>query len=217
MTISNEEELHMALNQCTFLGRLTREPDIRYTAETQMPIARFTLAVGRETRKENETDADFITCVAFDRRAEFVERYLGKGIRIVVSGRMQNNNYTDKDGNRVYGMELRAEHIDFADGRNEAGGSGNQPESGQAASPARQNTRQAAGSTPAQGTANAGKRAQAQRNGASQRGAVPRRSAARPAGATGSRGGATSAARAASAQESFMNIPQGADEGLPFN
>ena len=89
----------MALNQCTFLGRLTREPDIRYAAETQMPIARFTLAVGRGTKKENEADADFITCVAFDKRAEFVERYLGKGIRIVVSGRLQNNNYTDKDGN----------------------------------------------------------------------------------------------------------------------
>ena len=80
----------MALNQCTFLGRLTREPDIRYVAETQMPIARFTLAVGRGTKKENEADADFITCVAFDKRAEFVERYLGKGIRVVVSGRLQN-------------------------------------------------------------------------------------------------------------------------------
>ena len=154
----------MALNQCTFLGRLTREPDIRYATETQMPIARFTLAVGRGTKKENEADADFITCVAFDKRAEFVERYLGKGIRIVVSGRLQNNNYTDKDGNRVYGMELRAEHIDFADGRNEAGGNGSQPEPGQAASPARQNTRQAAGRTPAQGTANAGNRAPVQRN-----------------------------------------------------
>ena len=59
----------MALNQCTFLGRLTREPDIRYAAETQMPIARFTLAVGRGTKKGNEADADFITCVAFDKRA----------------------------------------------------------------------------------------------------------------------------------------------------
>lgn len=217
MTIPIEEELHMALNQCTFLGRLTREPDIRYAAETQMPIARFTLAVGRGTKKENEADADFITCVAFDKRAEFVERYLGKGIRIVVSGRLQNNNYTDKDGNRVYGMELRAEHIDFADSRNEAGGNGSQPEPGQAASPARQNTRQAAGRTSAQGTANAGNRAPAQRNAAPQRGTAPRRGATRPTGAAGSRTGAAPAARAASAQESFMNIPQGADEGLPFN
>lgn len=207
----------MALNQCTFLGRLTREPDIRYAAETQMPIARFTLAVDRGIKKENETSADFITCVAFDKRAEFVERYLGKGIRVVVSGRLQNNNYTDKDGNRVYGMELRTEHIDFADGRNEASGNGSQPEPGQAAAPARQNTRQAAGRTPAQGTANAGNRAPAQRNVASQRGAAPRRSAARPTGAAGSRGGAVPAARATSAQESFMNIPQSADEGLPFN
>ena len=207
----------MALNQCTFLGRLTREPDIRYAAETQMPIARFTLAVGRGTKKENEADADFITCVAFDKRAEFVERYLGKGIRIVVSGRLQNNNYTDKDGNRVYGMELRAEHIDFADGRNEAGGNGSQPEPGQAASPARQNTRQAAGRTPVQGTENAGNRAPVQRNAVPQRGTVPRRGAARPTGAAGSRTGAAPAARVASAQENFMDIPQGADEGLPFN
>lgn len=207
----------MALNQCTFLGRLTREPDIRYATETQMPIARFTLAVGRGTKKENEADADFITCVAFDKRAEFVERYLGKGIRIVVSGRLQNNNYTDKDGNRVYGMELRTEHIDFADGRNETGGNGGQPESGQAAPPARQNTRQAAGRTPAQGTANAGNRATAQRNAAPQRGTAPRRGATRPTGAAGSRTGAAPAARAASAQESSMNISQGADEGLPFN
>lgn len=135
----------MALNQCTFLGRLTREPDIRHAAETQMPIARFILAVDRGIKKENETSADFITCVAFDKRAEFVERYLGKGIRIVVSGRLQNNNYTDKEGNQVYGMELRTEHIDFADGWNEADGNGSQPESGQEAAQSRQNTRRAAG------------------------------------------------------------------------
>lgn len=122
----------MALNQCTFLGRLTREPNIRYAAETQIPIARFILAVDRGIKKENETSADFITCVAFDKRAQFVERYLGKGIRVVVSGRLQNNNYMDKDGNRVCGMELWTEHIDFADGRIEADGNGSQPKSGQA-------------------------------------------------------------------------------------
>ena len=114
-------------------------------------------------------------------------------------------------------MELRAEHIDFADGRNEAGGNGSQPEPGQAASPARQNTRQATGRAPAQGTENAGNRAPIQRNAAPQRGTVPRRGAARPTGAAGSRTGAAPAARAAGAQEIFMDIPQGADEGLPFN
>ena len=115
----------MALNQCTFLGRLTREPDIRYATETQMPIARFTLAVGRGTKKENEAEADFITCVAFDKRAEFVERYLGKGIRIVVSGRLQNNNYTDKDGNRVYGMKLTGRRKDSRAGDGECWKPGN--------------------------------------------------------------------------------------------
>lgn len=205
----------MALNQCTFLGRLTKEPDIRYAAETQMPIARFTLAVGRATKKESETDADFITCVAFDKRAEFVERYLGKGIRVVVSGRMQNNNYTDKKGNKVYGMELRTEHIDFADGWNTQEEEQNQPNLPQETAPVRQNQRAATGGrTPAQAT----KRTPAQRSTASQRGTAPQRSAPRSAaGAAGSQTGTRSAARSASVQDGFMNIPQGVEEGLPFN
>ena len=209
----------MALNQCTFLGRLTREPDIRYAAETQMPIARFTLAVGRATKEETETDADFITCVAFDKRAEFVERYLGKGIRVVVSGRMQNNNYTDKKGNKLYGMELRTEHIDFADGWNAQEEEQTQPNLPQETAPVRQNQRPAAGGrTPAQATRNTGNRAPAQRSAASQRGTAPQRSTPRSAaGAAGSRTGTRSAARSASAPDGFMDIPQGVEEGLPFN
>ena len=109
----------MALNQCTFLGRLTRDPDIWHATETQMPIARFTLAVGRGTKKDGETEADFINCVAFDKKAEFAERYLEKGTRVLVSGRMKNNNYIDKDGNKVYGMELQVVHVEYADGWNE--------------------------------------------------------------------------------------------------
>ena len=113
----------MGLNQCTFLGRLTRDPEIRYSSGAdQIPIARFTLAVDRWKKKDGESEADFFPCVAFDKKAEFAEKYLYCGIRVLVSGSMKNNNYTNKAGEKVYGVELQANHIDFCRWQERRGG-----------------------------------------------------------------------------------------------
>lgn len=122
------------MNQCTFLGRLTRDPEIRYAKESQMPIARFHIAVDRRKAGESEPNADFFSCVVFDRRAEFAEQYLRSGMRILISGSMQNNNYTNKAGEKVYGMELIGNVIEFADGKREQEGEASQNASGSASS-----------------------------------------------------------------------------------
>lgn len=105
------------------MGRLTRDPDIRYSnqGERQMAIARYTLAVDRRFRSRNndsnEQTADFINCVVFDRQAEFAEKYLRKGTRLVVCGRIQTGSYTNKDGVRVYTTEVVVEEQEFAESR----------------------------------------------------------------------------------------------------
>ena len=98
------------MNRVILMGRLTRDPEIRYSqGERQMAIARYTLAVDRRGRRNNdngEQQADFIPCVAFDRAAEFAERYFRQGMRVLVSGRIQTGSYTNKDGQRVYTTEV---------------------------------------------------------------------------------------------------------------
>lgn len=106
------------MNLCTFVGRLTRDPEIYYGGESQMPVAKFVLAVDRNYGgEEGEAKADFFPCVAFDKRAEFAQRNLYKGIRIAVNGKMRNNHYTNKNGEKVYGTSLYLDNIEFADGR----------------------------------------------------------------------------------------------------
>lgn len=122
------------MNQCTFLGRLTRDPEIRYAKESEMPIAKFHIAVDRRRSGDDEPSADFFPCVVFDRRAEFAEQYLRSGMRILISGSMQNNNYTNKDGEKVYGMELIGNLIEFADGKRDQEGEVRQNASGSASS-----------------------------------------------------------------------------------
>ena len=96
------------MNKVILMGRLTRDPDVRYSQSTDssMAIARYTLAVDRRRGKnsDNEQSADFIGCVAFGRSGEFAEKYLHQGMKIVVSGRIQTGSYTNKDGQKVYGF-----------------------------------------------------------------------------------------------------------------
>ena len=90
-----------------------------------MAIARYTLAVDRRFKKENEATADFISCVAFGKAAEFAEKYFRQGIRIVVSGRIQTGSYTNRDGNKVYTTDVVVEEQEFAESKNNAAGNNN--------------------------------------------------------------------------------------------
>ena len=106
------------MNKVILMGRLTRDPEVRYSAgENSMAIARYTLAVDRRFKRDGEATADFISCVAFGRAAEFAERYFRQGIRIVVSGRIQTGSYTNRDGNKVYTTDVVVEEQEFAESK----------------------------------------------------------------------------------------------------
>lgn len=103
------------MNKVTLLGRLTRNPEVRYSqGETPMAIARYTLAVERRYKREGEQNADFISCVAFGKNAEFTEKYLKQGTKIAIVGRIQTGNYTNKDGVKVYTTDVVVEEQEFA-------------------------------------------------------------------------------------------------------
>lgn len=117
------------MNKVILMGRLTRDPEVRYTqGEQAMAVARYTLAVDRRG-KNQENSADFIQCVAFGKAGEFAERYLHKGTKIVLTGRIQTGSYTNKEGQRVYTTDIVAEDQEFAESKNsESGGTySNQP------------------------------------------------------------------------------------------
>ena len=107
------------MNKVILMGRLTRDPEVRYSqGENALAIARYTLAVDRRAaRREGEPTADFISCVAFGRSAEFAERYLRQGTKIVVSGRIQTGSYTNRDGQKVYTTEVVVEESEFAESK----------------------------------------------------------------------------------------------------
>ena len=104
------------MNKVILMGRLTRDPDVRYSnGEQATAVARFTLAVDRRVaRRDGEQTADFIGCVAFGRTAEFVEKYFRQGMRMVISGRIQTGSYTNRDGQKVYTTDVVAEEVEFA-------------------------------------------------------------------------------------------------------
>lgn len=108
------------MNKAILMGRLTRDPEVRYTqGENQMAIARYTLAVDRRfNRNGDENTADFINCVSFGKTAEFAERYFRKGTKIAISGRIQTGSYTNKDGAKVYTTEVVVEEQEFAESKN---------------------------------------------------------------------------------------------------
>ena len=116
------------MNKVILMGRLTRDPDIRYTqGENSMCIARYTLAVDRRFSRNGNNDgnnADFIPCVAFGKSAEFVEKYLRKGTKMAVTGRIQTGSYTNKDGVKVYTTEVVIEDQEFAESKNASSGGG---------------------------------------------------------------------------------------------
>lgn len=108
------------MNKVILMGRLTRDPDVRVTTgENTMTIARYTLAVDRRTRKTdtNEPTADFISCVAFGKAAEFAEKYFHQGMRALITGRIQTGSYTNKDGQKVYTTDVIIDEQEFADSR----------------------------------------------------------------------------------------------------
>ena len=106
------------MNKVVLMGRLTRDPDVRYSqGETPLAIARYTLAVDRRFKRNGEQDADFINCVAFGRTAEFAEKYLKQGTKMVVSGRIQTGSYTNREGRKIYTTEVVLEEQEFAESK----------------------------------------------------------------------------------------------------
>lgn len=100
------------------MGRLTRDPDIRYSqGEKATTVARFSLAVDRKFKQDGQPTADFINCLAFGKRAEFIEKYCRKGTKLVVEGSWQTGSYTNKDGNKVYTNECLVESCEFAESK----------------------------------------------------------------------------------------------------
>ena len=123
------------MNKVILMGRLTRDPEVSSSA-SGTTFARFSIAVDRRFKREGEPDADFFNCTAFSKTAEFVERYLKKGTKVVLSGRIQNDNYTNKEGQKVYGVRIMVEEVEFAESKNASsdGGSYNSGSSSQGSS-----------------------------------------------------------------------------------
>ena len=109
------------MNKVILVGRLTRDPEVRYTqGENQTAIARYTLAVDRRFKRGGEPTADFINCVVFGKSAEFAEKYFRQGLRVAISGRITTGSYTNKDGIKVYTTEVTVEEQEFAESKSES-------------------------------------------------------------------------------------------------
>ena len=112
------------MNKVILMGRLTRDPEVRYGGANNSAVARFSLAVDRRFKRDgDEQTADFINCVAFGKTAEFLEKYARKGTKFVVEGRIQTGSYTNKDGQKVYTTDVVCENVEFAESKNAQGGS----------------------------------------------------------------------------------------------
>ena len=106
------------MNKVVLMGRLTRDPEVRYSqGENALAIARYTLAVDRRFKRDGEQTADFINCVVFGKSAEFTERYFRQGMRVSVSGRIQTGSYTNREGQKVYTTEVVVEDQEFAESK----------------------------------------------------------------------------------------------------
>lgn len=107
------------MNKLILMGRLTRDPEVTYAQgqDGSYAIARFSIAVDRKFKRQGEPDADFFNCIAFRRQAEFVERYLRKGTKMLITGTVQNNNYTNRDGQKVYSVQVIVEELEFAESK----------------------------------------------------------------------------------------------------
>ena len=106
------------MNKVILIGRLTRDPEVRYSqGDSASAVARYTLAVDRRFKRDGEQSADFINCVAFGKSAEFAERYLRQGVKIAVTGRIQTGSYTNRDGVKVYTTDVVIEEQEFAESK----------------------------------------------------------------------------------------------------
>ena len=106
------------MNKVIEIGRLTKDPEIRYSqGASSTCIARYTLAVDRKFKQEGQPNADFINCIAFGKLGEFAEKYLHKGVKIAVTGRIQTGSYTNKDGQKVYTTDVVVEEQEFAESK----------------------------------------------------------------------------------------------------
>ncbi len=112
------------MNKVILMGRFTRDPEVRYSqGENSTAIARFNLAVDRRfAKKEGEASADFISCVAFGKTAEFIEKYFKQGSKAVITGRIQTGSYTNKEGQKVYTTDVVVEDVEFAESKANASG-----------------------------------------------------------------------------------------------
>ena len=115
------------MNKVILMGRLTRDPEVRYSqGDNATAVARYTLAVDRRFNRNNDDQtADFINCVAFGKSGEFAEKYLHKGTKIAITGRIQTGSYTNKDGVKVYTTDVVVEDHEFAESKNSAGSADN--------------------------------------------------------------------------------------------
>lgn len=122
------------MNKVILVGRLSRDPEVRYTqGDNSMCVARYSIAVDRRFKRDGEPTADFINCVAFGKTGEFAEKYFTKGMRVAVSGRLTTGSYTNKDGVKVYTTEVTVEEHEFAQSKSEnesTGSSSNSKQSG---------------------------------------------------------------------------------------
>lgn len=110
------------MNKVILMGRLTRDPDVRYSqGENATAVARYTLAVDRRFKRDGDQSADFIGCVSFGRQAEFAEKYLRQGTKIAITGRIQTGSYTNRDGQKVYTTDVVVEEQEFAESKAAAG------------------------------------------------------------------------------------------------
>lgn len=106
------------MNKVLLMGRLTRDPEVRYTqGDSSTAVARYSLAVDRRFKREGEQTADFINCVTFGKGAEFAEKYLRQGTKILIVGRIQTGSYTNRDGVKVYTTDVVVEEQEFAESK----------------------------------------------------------------------------------------------------
>ena len=106
------------MNKVILMGRLARDPEVRYGGANNTAVAKYSLAVPRKFKRDGDQECDFINCVAFGKLGEFAEKYLRKGIKIVIVGRIQTGSYTNKDGQKVYTTDVVVEEQEFAESKN---------------------------------------------------------------------------------------------------
>lgn len=108
------------MNKVILMGRIVRDPEVRYGGANNTAVAKYTLAIDRKFKKEGDPQADFINCIAFGKLGEFAEKYLHKGVKIAVTGRIQTGSYTNKDGQKVYTTDVVIEEQEFCESKSQS-------------------------------------------------------------------------------------------------